>query len=99
MKAIAESGKQRWERETLEPVLNKSPERAPTFTTISGRPVDRLYTPEDIESLDYARDINNPGDFPYTRGIHATGYRGKPWTMREFAGFVPTVRTGVAELG
>jgi len=87
MKAIAESGKQRWERETLEPVLNKSPERAPTFTTISGRPVDRLYTPEDIESLDYARDINNPGDFPYTRGIHATGYRGKPWTMRQFAGF------------
>jgi len=87
MKAVAESGKQRWERETLEPVLNKSPERAPTFTTISGRPVDRLYTPEDIESLDYARDINNPGDFPYTRGIHATGYRGKPWTMRQFAGF------------
>ena len=87
MKAVAESGKQRWERETLEPVLNKSPERAPTFTTISGRPVDRLYTPEDIEFLDYARDINNPGDFPYTRGIHATGYRGKPWTMRQFAGF------------
>ena len=87
MKAVAESGKQRWERETLEPVLNKSPERAPTFTTISGRPVDRLYTPEDIESLDYARDINNPGDFPYTRSIHATGYRGKPWTMRQFAGF------------
>ena len=87
MKAVAESGKRRWERETLEPALNKSPERAPTFTTISGRPIDRLYTPEDIESIDYTRDINNPGEFPYTRGIHPTGYRGKPWTMRQFAGF------------
>jgi methylmalonyl-CoA mutase, N-terminal domain len=87
MKAVAESGKQRWERETLEPVLNTSPERAPAFTTVSGRPIDRLYTPEDVESIDYARDINNPGAFPYTRGIHSTGYRGKPWTMRQFAGF------------
>src|SRR5437667_10204336 len=87
MKAVAESGKRRWERETLEPALNKSPERAPTFTTISGRPIDRLYTPEDIESIDYVRDINHPGEFPYTRGIHPTGYRGKPWTMRQFAGF------------
>ena len=87
MKAVAESGKQRWERETLEPVLNKSPERAPTFTTISGRPIDRLYTPEDVESIEYGRDINNPGEFPYTRGIHSTGYRGKSWTMRQFAGF------------
>jgi methylmalonyl-CoA mutase N-terminal domain/subunit len=87
MKAVANTGKQRWERETLDPVLNKSPERAPTFTTISGRPIDRLYTPEDIESIEYARDISNPGEFPYTRGIHSTGYRGKPWTMRQFAGF------------
>jgi methylmalonyl-CoA mutase N-terminal domain/subunit len=87
MKARADTGKQRWERETLGPVLTKSPERAATFTTISGRPIDRLYTPEDIESIDYARDINNPGAFPYTRGIHSTGYRGKPWTMRQFAGF------------
>ena len=87
MTARADTGKQRWERETLGPVLTKSPERAATFTTISGRPIDRLYTPEDTESIDYARDINNPGAFPYTRGIHPTGYRGKPWTMRQFAGF------------
>ena len=87
MKAVASAGERRWERETLEPVLSKSPERAPTFTTISGRPIDRLYTPEDIESIDYARDRNNPGEFPYARGIHSTGYRGKPWTMRQFAGF------------
>jgi methylmalonyl-CoA mutase N-terminal domain/subunit len=87
MKSVAETDKQRWERETLEPTLRKSPERSATFTTISGRPIDRLYTAEDIEGIDYTRDVNNPGEFPYTRGIHATGYRGKLWTMRQFAGF------------
>jgi methylmalonyl-CoA mutase N-terminal domain/subunit len=87
MKTVAETDKQRWERETLEPVLRKAPERARSFTTISGRPIDRLYTGEDVEALDYQRDINNPGAFPYTRGIHPTGYRGKLWTMRQFAGF------------
>jgi methylmalonyl-CoA mutase N-terminal domain/subunit len=87
MKTVAESGKARWQHETLEPALKKSPERAASFTTISGRPIDRLYTAEDVEAIDYARDINNPGAFPYTRGIHPTGYRGKLWTMRQFAGF------------
>ena len=87
MKTVAESGKARWEQETLEPTLKKSPERAASFTTISGRPIDRLYAAEDTEGIDYARDINNPGAFPYTRGIHPTGYRGKLWTMRQFAGF------------
>ena len=55
--------------------------------TISGRQVERLYTPDDIRQLDYVRDLADPGHFPYTRGIHATGYRGKLWTMRQFAGF------------
>ena len=55
--------------------------------TISGRQVERLYTAEDIRHLDYVRDLGDPGDFPYTRGIHATGYHGKLWTMRQFAGF------------
>src|SRR5262249_27286808 len=87
MKTAAASGKERWQHETLEPALKRSPERAAEFTTISGRPIDRLYTAEDVERLDYARDIANPGEFPYTRGIHATGYRGKLWTMRQFAGF------------
>jgi methylmalonyl-CoA mutase N-terminal domain/subunit len=87
MKTVAESGKARWQHETLEPALKKAPERSTTFTTISGRPIDRLYTAEDVEGIDYARDINNPGAFPYTRGIHPTGYRGKLWTMRQFAGF------------
>ncbi len=62
-------------------------ERTQTFTTISGRPIERLYTAEDVARLDYSRDIADPGQFPYTRGIHPTGYRGKLWTMRQFAGF------------
>jgi methylmalonyl-CoA mutase, N-terminal domain len=82
-----ESGKQRWEREVLEPALKKSPERPLPFTTISGRAIERLYTAEDLNGLDYRRDVGNPGEFPYTRGIHPTGYRGKLWTMRQFAGF------------
>jgi methylmalonyl-CoA mutase N-terminal domain/subunit len=65
----------------------KRAERAASFTTISGRPIERLYTPDDIRDVDYARDLANPGEFPYTRGIHPTGYRGKLWTMRQFAGF------------
>ncbi len=57
------------------------------FTTVSGEPIEMLYTPENIEKMDFARDIGFPGEFPYTRGIHPTMYRGKLWTMRQFAGF------------
>jgi methylmalonyl-CoA mutase N-terminal domain/subunit len=64
-----------------------SKERRGSSTTISGRPINELYTPSDIASLDYGRDLGDPGDFPYTRGIHGTGYRGRLWTMRQFAGF------------
>jgi len=87
MKVTAETGKQRWEREILEPALKKSPERPGPFTTISGRPIDRLYTPDDLTDFDFTRDLNAPGAFPYTRGIHGSGYEGKLWTMRQFAGF------------
>ena len=65
----------------------KPAEREGSFTTISGRPINRLYTADDIAGLDYGRDLADPGQFPYTRGIHPTGYRGKLWTMRQFAGF------------
>src|SRR5687767_8114700 len=82
-----DTARARWEREVLAPALEKTPERSASFTTISGRPVERLYSAESIESLDYARDLADPGAFPYTRGIFATGYRGKLWTMRQFAGF------------
>jgi methylmalonyl-CoA mutase N-terminal domain/subunit len=57
------------------------------FRTVSGRPIDELYTQDSVVSLDYAHDLGDPGQFPYTRGIHPTGYRGKLWTMRQFAGF------------
>ncbi len=84
---VETGAKARWQRDTLDPALKKSPERASSFTTVSGRPIDPLYTADDLAGIDYARDINDPGQFPYTRGIHPTGYRGKLWTMRQFAGF------------
>ena len=61
MKAAALTRKQRWEREVLEPALAKSPERTGPFTTISGRPIERLYTPDDLPDFDYQRDLNSPG--------------------------------------
>ncbi len=83
----ADTSKARWERDTLEPTLRKSPERKGPFTTISGRPIERLYAAEDVAGIDYDRQVGHPGEFPYVRGIHPTGYRGKLWTMRQFAGF------------
>jgi methylmalonyl-CoA mutase N-terminal domain/subunit len=62
-------------------------ERAEAFTTASSQPIERLYGPDDIADLDFERDLSVPGTYPFTRGIHATGYRGRPWTMRMFAGF------------
>ncbi len=70
-----------------EAVVHEGKELAGPFMTVSGRPVDRLYDPTDVAGLDYERDINLPGSYPFTRGIHATGYRGKPWTIRMFSGF------------
>ena len=83
----AEVERERWEQETLEPALKKRPERKRSFQSVSLEEVERLYTPADVEDLDFSRDISFPGEFPYTRGIHPTGYRGKLWTMRQFAGF------------
>lgn len=77
----------RWERETLGPALEQTPERKDVFMTMSARPVECIYGPENLSGLDYERDIGAPGEFPYTRGIHTTGYQGKLWTMRQFAGF------------
>ena len=57
------------------------------FTSVSGEEVKPLYTPDDVKDLDYMRDLNFPGEYPYTRGIHANQYRGRLWTMRQFAGF------------
>ncbi len=74
----------RWEEETLKPALEKMPERKERFEGVSLEPVKRLYTEADLEDIS---EIGFPGEYPYRRGIHPTGYRGKLWTMRQFAGF------------
>lgn len=74
-------------KEKFEQKLNSTKDTGMKFTTVSGEPIKTLYTPEDIENIDYLRDLNFPGEYPFTRGIHTNGYRGKIWTMRQFAGF------------
>lgn len=75
------------EAETPSQVQSTKVDRKSSFRTVSLEEVNRLYTPDDTADIDANRDIGLPGNFPYTRGIHASGYRGKVWTMRQFAGF------------
>src|ERR1700685_656175 len=75
------------EKNPPRPTLKKSPERQSEFTTISGYPIRRLYTPADLPGWDANRDLGFPGEPPYTRGIHSTMHRGRLWTMRQLAGF------------
>lgn len=82
-----EKEKERWEKETLFPYLYSTPERLDEFTTVSGRKISRLYTPLDLGNFDYIKELGFPGEYPFTRGIHPTLYRGKLWTMRQFSGF------------
>src|SRR5437868_1480633 len=82
-----EEAEKQWEEKTLKPTLERMPERAEQFSTVSLMPIERLYTPNDMPDFDYEKNIGFPGQYPYTRGIHASGYRGKLWTMRQFAGF------------
>ncbi len=86
-KRNASPAEQEWEEKILAPALEKSPERAAEFTTVSSYPIRRLYTPADLGDWDAGRDLGFPGQPPYTRGIHATMHRGRLWTMRQFAGF------------
>ncbi|MBF8278849.1 MAG: methylmalonyl-CoA mutase [candidate division NC10 bacterium] len=81
-----QDARKRWEEETLKPTLERAKERVPEFTTPSGLPVKRLYTPEDAEGRDYLEAVGFPGQYPYTRGIYPTMYRGQFWTMRQYAG-------------
>ena len=67
--------------------LSRHPEMKEVFTTGGGIPLERLYTPVDIEGLDYCEDLGFPGSYPYTRGVQPTMYRGRFWTMRQYAGF------------
>jgi len=86
---LAEIKKQRqkWEKTTVPNWIRPNPERKNDFSTVSGIPIKRLYTPEDIKDLDYVKDLGFPGEVPFTRGVHATMYSGRLWTMRMFAGF------------
>jgi len=85
--AAIRADRERWEAETLEPTRERYGERRDRFATVSNVEIDRLYTPEDVADLEYGRDLGYPGEAPYTRGVYPTMYRGRPWTMRQFAGF------------
>ncbi|NLZ54158.1 MAG: methylmalonyl-CoA mutase, partial [Thermoanaerobacteraceae bacterium] len=82
-----EQHKQNWEKNILNKALNKSPERSEKFFTDSNIEVHRVYTELDIQELNYLKDLGFPGEYPYTRGVQPTMYRGRLWTMRQYAGF------------
>jgi methylmalonyl-CoA mutase N-terminal domain/subunit len=77
----------RWEEETLQPILDRFPERQSQFITTSSESINRLYTPADLVDNNYTDSIGYPGQYPFTRGVHPTMYRSRQWTMRMFAGF------------
>ncbi len=85
--------REKWEKTVLPSWLHKNPERKDEFRTTSGINVKRLYTPEEVKNLDYLRDSGFPGQFPFTRSLHATLYRGRLWTMRQFSGFATAEKT------
>ncbi len=87
-----EDARARWEREVLRPALSGAPERA-RFETSWGTPVPRVSTPADVARLDYLRDLGFPGEYPFTRGVQPTMYRGRLWTMRQYAGFGTAAET------
>lgn len=76
-----------WERNCYLKAIREKPERRKNFRNLSGVEIKNIYTPEDIADIDYLQDIGFPGEYPYLRGIHSTMYRGRLWTMRQFAGF------------
>ena len=78
---------EKWENTTLKKVLDRSPESQEEFRTESGIPVKRLYSPLDLEGIDYEEALGYPGQYPYTRGVYPSMYRGRLWTMRNYAGF------------
>jgi len=81
-----------WEK-VSEKALARFPERKKLFVTSSNVPVERVYTPLDVRNLDYTQDLGFPGEYPYARGVYPTMYRGRLWTMRQYAGF----GTGLAQ--
>jgi len=83
----------RWEETTLKKVLERSPERRESFKTTSDIDLKRVYTPLDVEGLDYLKELGFPGEYPFTRGVQPTMYRGRFWTMRQYAGFATAEET------
>jgi methylmalonyl-CoA mutase N-terminal domain/subunit len=81
------SGKKQWTEGPVEKAISRFPERKEKFTTGSNMEVERLYTPEEVEDFDYNEKLGYPGEYPYTRGVQPTMYRGRLWTMRQYAGF------------
>src|SRR6266704_2679959 len=73
---------ERWRQE-----MQASTSRDQPATTVNGQPIEPLYTPDDLGDFDYASRLGYPGQYPYARGVHASMYRGRLWTMRQFAGF------------
>ena len=85
--------RERWEQTTLPNWIKQSSERKKEFRNTSNILIKRLYTPEDVKALDYLQDMGFPGEFPFLRGVHATMYRGRFWTMRQFSGFGTAAQT------
>ena len=83
---MASRKKQKWKENILEPLTNRFGERQERFETESGLDIDTVYTPEDLDGLDYDEKLGNPGEYPYTRGVQPNMYRGRLWTMRQYAG-------------
>ncbi|UCB51201.1 MAG: methylmalonyl-CoA mutase, partial [Deltaproteobacteria bacterium] len=81
-----------WDKK-VEESLSKRPERKKDFVNTSGIPIKRLYTPLDQEQMDYLSDLGFPGEYPFTRGVQPTMYRGRYWTMRQYAGFATAEET------
>ena len=81
------NGKQRWREGTYDPAVKRFAERKPSFRSPSDYEVDALYGPEDVAEDDFERDVGYPGEYPFTRGVQPNMYRGRFWTMRQYAGF------------
>src|SRR5919108_3001680 len=79
--------KHAWENHTVQKNRQRLAERQPRFSTAGGVPLERLYTPLDVAHLDYLSDLGFPGEYPFTRGVQPSMYRGCLWTMRQYAGF------------
>jgi methylmalonyl-CoA mutase N-terminal domain/subunit len=82
-----DSARKAWEERKVEPALKRGAERREKFTTGSGIEVKRTYDPADLEGFDYVDELGYPGEYPFTRGVQPTMYRGRLWTMRQYAGF------------